>query len=396
MKLHRSRTRGCWWALVDSPLLLSAWGGIALLCLTILQVSGALGRAEQLRAVATSALARVAAETAAIHHLRDGASDRATVRIGEAEVAIRKRGGDWLLTCATGGRRFDFRATELTGAAPLAFAHPCSVVDTGIVPRFDTVHRLALGDQPRLDEVALEGAVRADHLMVLRRDRGVALLTWETGTERDDFVFDTQRPAAELGKSGDLVVVPGHLWIEVADGPLRLNLQKDLVLVVRGNLYVGRSIHVDGPGRLVLVAGNEPDSAVFADADGNGRWSVGDALRRGTVVTGPVEGTGNAYFGLPGAASTIVIDASVVVGGEVHLHATTHVAGPLVLAYGVTLSRRGTFRLVPEGRWGFQVERERVPGFVTRGGRRPGLLHSCAPDPAHSAEQGLYLASPAR
>lgn len=393
----RPRVNGfaCWRALVDSPLLLAVWTAIALLCGVLVDVAGSLQRAETTRAAAAAALARVAAETVAARHLpNDGGA--LSARIGDVAVAAERRSGEWVLTADLAGRRSLFRGSELAGASPEAFAHAVSFVDPTIVPRFDGGQRITNDALPRIDEGQLADAVRADRCVSLRRDRGVALLTWEKGTERDDFVFVPERFGAEFGTTGGLVVVPGHLWIEPGARPLRFSLHEDLVLVVRGNLYVGRSILVDGPGRLVLATARDPDGAVFADLDGNGRWSSGDALRDGAEFAGPQEGCGNVYLGLGVGHGSLRLDASLVAGGEVHLRANAEVAGPLVLAYGVTSIGRARHRLVPEARWAFQVQRERVPGFFTSGPPRVGFLEVLGGESAASARQALYLSSPAR
>lgn len=393
----KCRTKGsvCWRALVDSPLLLAVWTAIALLSCVLVEVAGSLQRAESARSAAATALARVAAETVAARHLPNDGGTLAA-QIGDVAVAAERRAGEWVLTTDVGGCRRSFRGPELAGASPEAFAHPVSFVDPAIVPRFDVGRRITTDALPRIDERQLVGAVRADRCVSLRRDRGVALLTWEKGTERDDFVFVPERLGAEFGTAGALVVVPGHLWIEPGAPPLRFTLHEDLVLVVRGNLYVGRSIVVDGPGRLVLATARDPDGAVFADLDGNGRWSPGDALRDGAEFTGAPEGSGNVYFGLAAGTAALRFDASLVAGGEVHLRANAHVAGPLILAYGVTSLERGRYRLVPDAHWAFQVQRERVSGFVTSGPPRVGFLESLGGECAAGAQQALYLSSPSR
>ena len=376
----RRRPSRCWRALVESPLLLSVWFAIVMACLTVHDVAAALRRAEIVRGAVSTAMARVAAETAAVRHLPvDG--DRGFVKVGEVAVTMQRNGDAWQLTSSVGGRSRTFRAVELAGAMPAAFAHGCSVVDPRLVPGSHSMFAIGETAFPAIDERVLAGAPRADQTPMLRRDRGIALLTWEKGTASDDFVFDNRHTNAgsEAG-AGELLVVPGHLWIEPADQPLRLSLRRDLVLAVRGNVYVGRSIAVEGGGRLVIVAIREPGAAVFADVDGNGCWSNGDVLRGTDGFRGPPEGAGSVWFGLPGSERPLSIDASIVVGGEAHLRATTHVAGPVVLAFGLTQQNGRSAQLVAEGRWKFDVERERVAGFAAQGDRRLGLLTPCAPN----------------
>ncbi len=393
MNPRRVRSGGCWRALVDSPLLVATWVAIVVVFGAVFEVAQALGRAHATRTGATQALAHAAAETALLRRA-SGEWTMPSARIGDVQLAVGNRAGEWFVTAAVDGRSLAFRAADLPGASPGVFERPCSYVDRSLVA--PTVGcRIESGELPRLDERVLSEAERADQCAMLRRDGGVALLTFETGTERDDFVFDAARTSSEVSVTRDLVVVPGHLWIQPCDRPLHFVLQKDLVVVVRGNLYVGRSIEVTGRGRLVFATCVDPDAAVFADIDGNGRWSPGDRLRRSAEFRGPMEGTGNVYLGLRGEPSALRVDAGIVVAGEAHLAADAHVAGPVVLSFGVTESRSRPCRLVPEGRWSFQVEREVVPGFVVHGGRRPGVLRDAA-DPGSSREQALYVATPAR
>lgn len=393
MSPRRVRSSGCWRALVDSPLLVTTWVAIVAVFAAVFDVANALGRAGVTRNGATDALAHAAAETALLRRA-SGDWTMPSARIGDVQLAVGNRGGEWFVTATVEGRSLAFRAADLPGASPAVFAESCSYVDRALVG--STLGRcIDAADLPRFDERALTEADRADQCAMLRRDGGVALLTFETGTERDDFVFDAARTMSEVSVSRDLLVVPGHLWIQPSDRPLHFVLKEDLVVVVRGNLYVGRSIEVSGGGRLVFATCVDQDAAVFSDVDGNGRWSPGDRLRRSAEFRGPIEGTGNVYLGLRGEAASVRIDAGLVVAGEAHLAADAQVAGPVVLSFGVTESRSRRCRLVPEGRWTFQVEREIVPGFQVHGGRRPGVLRG-AMEPASSREQALYLATPAR
>ncbi|MBX3462056.1 MAG: hypothetical protein KF830_02715 [Planctomycetes bacterium] len=371
--------------------------------MAIVQISLALGdlgaslhSAATTRATAMPELARLAADTAlatALEH--DPATTFARVDVGAVEVTLtRDRGLYHLRSVVAGQDTFAFRCSEVPGAAPDAFRYPGTAVDP---PGGDLVvglRRVAADQLPCLDAAEVSLAPRADQLPAFRQDGGVALLTWESGTDRPDFVFEPRR-AADLDAAGGLVVVCGNLWVEVGSRPLRLALQRDLVVVVRGNLYLGRSIQVDGPGRLVLVASRSRGEPVFADRDGNGRWSPGDVLRGADAFTGPSEGAGNVYLGLPESTAAIRCDAGLVVGGEAHVAAPTRVGGPLVLAHGVTQLKPGGLPLQAAGDWVFAVERERVPGFVTTGRPRPGLLaREVASDPRR--HEPLYLAAPAR
>ncbi len=385
-----------WRWLVDSPLLVATWATMAMGLLTMVQVARTLRSADRVRERSGQVLARVAAEAAIVR--LDASGDEALpieVRVGRVPVRVDRAGVDWLLTVPLpGGGAWRFSCPRLRGAAPLAFGRPLSLGDPTALRSFVG----APGEPtelPRLDAVALAHAWRADHIAAFRRDVGIALLNFEAGTELDDFVVDTKRPRLGLGAGVDLVVVPGHLWIESGKEPWRLWLEHDLTLVVQGNLYIGRPIEVDGPGRLVLATTPTRDAVAFADRDGNGRWSVGDRTCDGQPFRGAIEGGGNVYLGLAGGSGAPDVAAGLVVGGELHLRTSARIDGPIVLGHGLTRLGAPTAVLHPTGSKLFVPEREAVPGFVVSGPQRPGLLRPYTPNPA-SGEEPLYLAAPGR
>ncbi|MEO6596000.1 MAG: hypothetical protein ABIP94_14710, partial [Planctomycetota bacterium] len=311
-----------------------------------------------------------------------------------------RRGSDWLIESqCPDGRSFWFRCVELMGAAPRALATDCAAVDPDVL-RFVGAGRSIDGTElPRPDPVAMASGRRADQLPCFRADKGIALLHWEAGTEGDDFVLAPLSPLSArsaLEVPGDLIVVPGHLWIEPGSVPLRLRLPRDLVIVTQGNLYIGRSIVVEGEGRLCLATVAPAGAMAFADRDGNGRWSPGDAVRPAGDFAGPMEGGGGVYLGLPGSRGSIHLDGALVPRGEVHLRVDTTVSGPFVVPFGVTATTTQSVRLTAAGSWAFRVERERVPGFLTSGVRRPGILVFEPRIPAALPHQGLYQPAPAR
>lgn len=387
--------RCSWRFFLDSPLLFAAWGAVVLGCVAMFDVGAALRRAELVREAAAPELARLAAETALARVLdEDPAATSARVAVGGVVVTMARSGGGFRLASRVGNAGvYRFDAPEVSGAAPGVFASGCSAVDPGAA-RLVSGCRLITPEQlPRLDPAQLAVAARGERHAAFRLDQGIALLSWESGTEKPDYVFEPARMADLDGASG-LVVLPGNLWIEVGEKPLRFRLERDLVVVVEGNLYVGRSIAVDGPGRLVLVTRRGAGETSFADLDGNGRWSRGDQIRGAGDFTGPGEGAGNVYLGLPGASGSIACDLSLVVGGELHLGVAARIVGPLVLSHGATPTAAVGARLEAHRGWAFHVDRERVPGFATDGPPRPGaLVRAVAP---RAAEQGLYLSAPAR
>jgi hypothetical protein len=380
-----------WRTLFDSPLLLGSGAAIVLACIAVVAVAGAIRRAEVVRLATAEATARIAAEAAAAQFVgSDDSCGREQVSIGGVRVLLQDRGADCWITTEVGGEVHRFRCAQLGGAAPEPFAHPCSAADPSALRSTISTRPVQRAEPPRLDPAALERAARADRSNGFLRDDGVALLAWETGTERDDFVFDRQALCTGLDELGGLVVVPGNLWVEVGDRPLRLELGRDLVVAVLGNVYLGRSLQVDGPGRLVLVAAAAPGTTAFVDADANGRWSGADRLLGAEAFAGPFEGAGSVYLGLRRGQGPLRVDASLVVAGELHLGTAAKVAGPVVLAHGVTPTVASGARLEARGEWSFRVQRERVAGFATTGRPRPGLLQAHEPDAALRTEQGLY------
>ena len=190
--------------------------------------------------------------------------------------------------------------------------------------------------------------------------------------------------------------MPGHLWIEPCATPLEINLKSDVVIVVRGNLYVGRSLRVVGGGRLLFATTIPEGASAFADRDCNGRWSDGDVVLDRPAFAGPIEGGGNVYVGHAGSGARIENDAGMFVAGELHVRVDSRFAGPLVLAHGVTLASRSA-RVCAAGEWRFRPDRERVPGFATEGPPRPSSLrYAGSTRPAAPKQQTLYPSSPAR
>ncbi len=385
-----------WRSLFDSPLLLAAWGAIVCGTLAMLDVGGSLRRAELVRKAAAPELARLAAETALAKVAeQDPAATFARMTVGGVVVTVARNDGEFQLTSEVGDDMvFRFGAAEMPGAAPGVFAYACSAVDPACAKVVSGSRLITAEQLPWLDSKRLATAARGEQLAAFRLDQGIALLAWESGTEKPDYVLDPTRVAG-LDDAGGLVVLPGNLWIEVGEQPLRLRLLRDLVVVVQGNLYVGRSIDVDGPGRLVLVTRSGAGERSFADLDANGRWSQGDRLCGEGEFAGPGEGAGNVYLGLPVATRALACDVGLVVGGELHLGAAASIAGPMVLAHGVTVTGSVGARLEARRQWAFRVDREQVPGFVTDGPPRPGTLVRAAP-PRNGEELGLYLSAPAR
>ena len=384
-----------WWACFASPLLLSAIASFVLVFAALLAVARAVANAEGVRRKAAHVCARLAADMVAMQQLSRPAGEPVEVQVAGMHVAVDRQHTGWRIeTRGADGDAFVFLCDQLLGAAPEVFGSRAAVVDASLLERLPGARQVHRCELPQLDEQALAAAVHADVTPTLRRDCGTALLQWAAGTDGDDYVFD-RRHTCGHEVPGDLLVVPGHLWIEPGERPLEFELTRDLVVVVRGNLYVGRSIAVAGGGRLLFAVARDPQACVFADRDGNGRWSSRDVLREDAEFTGPIEGGGSVYLGLTGSRATVALGAGLVVGGELHLMTDARVAGPLIVSHGITATTPGA-RVDAAGDWVFDPDRERVPGFLTRGGPRPGRLREVESIPAPPPEEPLYLAQPAR
>ncbi|HEX6813219.1 MAG TPA: hypothetical protein VF384_16475 [Planctomycetota bacterium] len=384
-----------WWGLVASPLLLSTVASFVLLFAALVAVAQALANAECVRRRAAQACARLAADMVAMQQLSGPAAEPARIQVAGMQVTVAWQGTDWRVeTRGADGDEFAFLCARLAGAAPEVLGSRAAVVESDVLDRVLGARHIHRCELPRVDEHALASAVPADVTPTVRRDQGVALLQWAAGTDGDDYVIN-RRPKCGFNVTGDLLVVPGHLWVEPGECQLEIELTRDLVIVVRGNLYVGRSIAVRGPGRLLFATVPGPQARAFADRDGNGRWSGGDVLRGEGEFTGPIEGGGNVYLGLNWSRSTLDLGAALVVGGELHLMTDARVSGPLIVPHGITATTPGA-RVVAAGDWAFDPDRERVPGFQTRGGPRPGRLREVGTIPAPLPEQPLYLPQPAR
>jgi hypothetical protein len=345
-------------------------------------VANVLRRSSSLDARAAAARAQLVADAAAIAHGDETVPTR-TEAGGIAATVVRDAGVLRVETADARGTTHRFVAPQLGGAAAAAFALPFTAASS-----VAGATRLPFDELPRLDPTQLQRAVRADSTRVLRREPGVALLHWEAGTDADDFVF-AERAGVDLAEAGELLLVPGHLWVPPGERPLELALSRDCVLVVHGNVYLGRSLRVRG-ARLVIATVVADGAVAFADRDANGRWSCGDRLLSAPGFHGWIEGAGSAWCGLP-TAGPVECDAALVVAGELHVAADTGVRGPLVLANGVTRCARMA-QLRARGAWAFAPERERVPGFATRGDARPGLLRASAAAADEPAKQTLYVA----
>jgi len=291
-------------------------------------------------------------------------------------------------------RYYSYRCDMLAGAAPKGLGYPLSMRKSVLEARTDL--RRWIDEQPDLvptlmKDADLPGLIEVPNAVSpyavgsagLRRDDSLALLRTPSGTDLQDHVFAVNEDGVcqpRVPRSG-MIRLPGHLWVDRGRKPLVIELSRALTVVARGNIYIGRSVFVSGPGKLTLVA-HRSDSELFADRDADGRWSPGDTLLTGERYRGPVEGTGAIYLGLPPHGTDphrpdspveLTIAASLYAQGEVHVLASrSEIHGALVMEQGLTCF--GTPALVLPGNRLPNTQRERVPGFQSNGVRRPGLL----------------------
>ncbi len=388
------RARFCWRWLADSPLVLATWASVAMGLVAIVEVAHALRDADRVRARSTVVLAELAAEAAVVRLAKQMPVDLpVTMEVGRVPVTIANAPDGWRVTAAVpSGLPEEFECQILPGASPAALGMPLTVATAGVAADLPGA---VVGPFPVLENQLGESARRAETLAAFRRDVGMALMHFSAGTELDDFVVDTNVKRLGLPPRAACVLVSGHLWIEPGSTPWRVFLEHDLTLVVSGNLYVGRSVVVDGPGRLVFVVQGTKAARGFADLDGNGRWSPGDRSCEPGEFVGVAEGGGNVHLGLATAAPVGEVQAGLVVAGELHLRSSIRVDGPVVLQHGVVGLGQARPRLLPTGERLFAPEREVVPGFALSGGARPGLLRSRSAN-RRPDEVPLYAAAPGR
>lgn len=351
-------------------------------------------RSEVVRAQADRLADEIVAEAATMQAAAAGEATT-TAQVGEREVRVVRGVDGWVTSVSVGGEAPRWFGFDLVpGAANIAFGSVCTVTRPELQDWLREARCVAPCELPRLAPDVLAAAMAVDRSDLCAQDPGLALATWSVGTDGPDYVF--HRPAGDVLAAGGLVCVPGHLWIPPSAEPWTVRLTRDVVVAVRGNLYLGGSVRVIGEGRLVFYVEPPPGSCAYGDRDGDGVWSAGDRLvAADDTFRGPLEGGGSAFLGLPGNTRPIRCDAGLVVHGELHLRAPATVAGPLVLGGGVT-QNSAEGRIVATGAWRFLAEREVVPGMVVTGGPRPGRPRALGRNQPGMRQQTLYQAAPSR
>jgi hypothetical protein len=392
------RLREVWGTFVRGSLSPLALAGAAVMCVglgVLHETARVVRRSAEISAATARAADEIVAEAAI---LRCAAEERTVAQDefrGRSVDVVGDANGWTAHLRGAGAPPRAYHCERLPGAAAEAFARPCTVRLPSLAELLPTARVVAAAGFPRFSDEAMAAVQRGDGSDCFVRDAGVALSTWSVGTDGPDYVLGPFAGQA-WNVGADVFVVPGHLWLPPHAEPVIVRLTRDVLVVVRGNLYLGNSVRVYGGGRLVFHVQPGPDAVAFADRDGNGRWSAGDRCCDPVAAfAGPIEGGGSAFLGLPGANARLSCEAGLVVEGELHLRASVTVSGPLVLGSGVTRNAPEG-RVQPTGAWTFDVEREAVPGMATTGLPRPGRLRELDLDGAAKREQTLYAASPAR
>lgn len=363
-----------------SPAMVLVVVAMLLMVQAVLQLGHLTQRANTINQDVGMARASIAAETALLQYCRGG--DLPAQRtIAGLSVELDRDEDQFLVSISGAVRPTEISAGRLVGAAPRAFSHARVSADPLTLKKMGGGFHEPVKKWPMLAAEDLAAARRVNEMRGFHRDPEIALHYLTAGTDRPDFVWRSGEGVSHSSSSA-ILVVPGNLWIEADSQPLECTLQADLVLIVSGNLHMLRSLRIRGPGRLLLVCDAGDAAVIFSDQDGSGGWSSGDRLRTGDAFSGPVEGCGNAYLGLPGVTTNLVCDAGILVGGELHLAGIADVHGPLLLRHGVTKLANPAVpgqqvSLRPPGReqWTYRLGRDRIPGFAVSGPPRPGRLN---------------------
>lgn len=341
--------------------------------------------------------ARVAAEESALAYVQSGGvRDRRAVDAGNGlvvETSVQRvpDSPQLRLDARVAERRYSFLFQRLDGGTPYAFGRALTLGPDAVVPEDWTSGEEATREElPPLDAARTEPRDAVDGIAAA--DPGLALLRLSAGTDRTDYVLGGGKSAGSPKiPDGGVVRVDGNLWVDCGGKPLELTLVRDLTIVVRGNVYLGRSVRVGGAGSLT-IATDSAGATPFSDLDGNGRWSNGEPLHGAKSFRGPLEGGGNVYLGMPREVSEpMEFDLGLVCVGSLHVaasQATVH--GPLAVgAAGVKL-RSGGGLVVATGQRMPSLRRSALPGFAAIGNPRPSAL---VPVPG---DLPLYSAAPAR
>ncbi|MFN3241770.1 MAG: hypothetical protein ACE37K_09690 [Planctomycetota bacterium] len=314
----------------------------------------------------------LAADTALLAHA-PGLPLPRRVEVGARTYEVDTLGERLRVTTVGGDQQVGVVAAMLPGDSPRALSVQRSACGDEVIEALDGAVRLPAGRWPRLRAEALRTAACATRLLGLRRDPEVALRTFSSGTDREDYVLEP--PPGPFSVDAGLLRVPGNLWL-VRD--CTLELPRDLVVVVHGNVYLRASLRVRGAGRLVVLTQRSDGDVVFRDLDGSGGWSPGDTLVDAVQFVGAVEGGGGVRLGSPGCDRILRCDAALLVAGELRLESRAIVCGPLAVRGVLTAGADGRLLREASAEWAFPSGRAELTAFEMRGLPRPGPLEFLA------------------
>ncbi|MCA8941681.1 MAG: hypothetical protein KDB80_03905 [Planctomycetes bacterium] len=312
-------------------------------------------------------LARALAEQHALLAAVDARAP-SEIRRGDYDsvIDVAAMDGRRFATISVSGRirsSFAFRCELLPGALPRALRQPLTIrgsFDNSLVVGIDPLElRAALSPEIELPAIG-DGsewdmeAVGAARRRTFARDDSIALLRIRSGTDQIDYVLvpDEDGVVRPRFPTEGLLVLDGNLWVDRGRGAVRIEIDRNATLVVRGNVYVGRSVSVVGGGHLVVAAERDPRNG----------WS---------------EGSGCVFVGLPEddlvSGRVVRIEASLVSSSDCLVSAgQAQVAGAFVV--GGDLRARGEgCRLGSDGSL-LLDSRASQPGIEVVGGPLPGRL----------------------
>ncbi len=348
----------------DQPLLVVAWFAIVAMFLTIGQVAISVSASRVVDRGAREVVLLLAAEEAAFAAVRDGVVPKGdlSLRAGAGfECRVRVLPGEYnthlrVSVLGPGHVEAVFDCPLLLGSVPNAFKRSLCLARVDVPDALTVMPlpiQLSSPDFPRLDHEDLE-TCRADTAGTrgFVVDDSIALLHLSDGTDLTDYRFSmSSRGHAEpTFPASGVIRIDGHLWVDRGEEPLRLRLLRDLTIIVDGNFYLGRSLRVDGDGRLTVVA------------------------RGGRGVR---EGVGSVWLGLPCkevTADVVDLEASILADADLRVEAGLVIVRGGIVSLGGLSRGLGGRELRVTGERVFDIHRERMPGFEPCGSPRPGIL----------------------
>lgn len=393
--IRRRTVRGLLRSLV-SPVACGAAVAVASTVIVLERAVAVVEESSEVGAEVASLAARLAAEAAASAFVASGGGEADLEVDTGGGLVVRTNvaadeGGELRLTANVGEHRFDYAFRRLEGGNPLALGRPFTLAPSAAVPpQWLEVNEAVREPLPSFGPAEPDDADRLAACAIVL-DAGVALEHWPAGTDAPDYVLGGGHSgqAPKVPASG-VLHVPGNLWLDATGPALELQLRRDLTIVVHGNVYLGRSISVRGPGTLTLAVSSDAGCS-FVDRDGNGRFGADDELLGAAAFRGPIEGSGNVYLGMSrDGVEQLELQAGLIVPGALHIRASlVRVHGPVAVGgAGLALGAREG-RLLCTGLRLPGHRRAALPGFAAVGSPRPSALRPLGQEP-------LYAAAPPR